>query len=449
MKKKIIFGLTLAFVPLALCSCDKDKDSEIIKNVSFTYNEDDMTASISGVSSQENVTKIIIPSEIKKNKKTYKVTEIADKAFKNDKYLVSIELPDTITRVGSEAFARCTLLHSINLSSATTISSYAFDGDVRLVNVNLSDSLTYLGKGAFRSCTSLVGLELPEGVTELRGETFSGDTSLKYITASSLQTISNKDFYNCKALANVYFSQSQTEQTVENDNDYYTKATKAYESNLSKDDSNYYFVYDISTLTATVSGFVKDEIKLDNLPITTNYMGKEFAVEGIYDYSFLGSLIESIELPDTYNRIGQYAFSKSNIKNVEISHVATISQYAFSECEKLESVKLDEDVATVGTYLFNECTNLSKVSLGGKINQVSSCMFKGCKNLTDLYLNTNVSKLNNEAFSNCDKLNNIYYQSDEESWDKLLLNSDTNVKAYLVDTLKVNVTYNASEDLIK
>ena len=95
----------------------------------FTYSVlSDNTAQITGYSgTAEN---LIVPDKLD----GYTVTEIGKLCFSGNITLVSLKLPDTVTRIGTKAFAYCTNLASINyplhLESAGGYYSggYLFDG---------------------------------------------------------------------------------------------------------------------------------------------------------------------------------------------------------------------------------------------------------------------------------------------------------------------------------
>lgn len=64
-------------------------------------------------------------------------------------------VPDTVTKIGEEAFRNCSNLISIQLpKSLTTIQNNAFYGCRYLKNITLPSGLTTLGLGAFSNCTS-------------------------------------------------------------------------------------------------------------------------------------------------------------------------------------------------------------------------------------------------------------------------------------------------------
>jgi hypothetical protein len=60
---------------------------------------------------------VIIPASITVNGKTYKVTAIANGAFKNNKKLTSVVIGKNVVSVGKEAFKGCTKLKKVTVKS--------------------------------------------------------------------------------------------------------------------------------------------------------------------------------------------------------------------------------------------------------------------------------------------------------------------------------------------
>ena len=74
----------------------------------------------------------------------------------------SIEIPDTVTSIGIEAFMRCSSLTSITIpNSVTSIGEGAFSGCSSLTSITIPDSVTSIGYSAFDNCTNLENFTCP------------------------------------------------------------------------------------------------------------------------------------------------------------------------------------------------------------------------------------------------------------------------------------------------
>ena len=209
-------------------------------------------------------TVVVIPSKI--NGVT--VTTIGTDAFLGLN-ITSVTIPDSVTEIGSNAFADCTNLTSVNYAgdwSNLTIQSgnpavqdaaneqlfdFAFTPDNTAVIVNnykckgtaadvtipsrykgkpvtainnaafpnsavtsvtIPDSITSIPDAAFVNCSKLTNISIPNSVTYIGFSAFSSCTSLKSITLpSSLSTIGNSAFAGCPSSMTVTYPGSKTQ----------------------------------------------------------------------------------------------------------------------------------------------------------------------------------------------------------------------------------------------
>lgn len=137
------------------------------------------------------------------------VTYLTPDAFYNCKLLKRITLPDTLTEIrgftwnGYGTFGGCTSLVSINVpDGVTTIGSRAFYNCSSLAIDYLSNTITSIGGSAFHGCSSLNLLSLPSNLTTIEYSTFGECTSLALTSLpSGITSISNSAFNGCTALA--------------------------------------------------------------------------------------------------------------------------------------------------------------------------------------------------------------------------------------------------------
>ncbi|MEE0975295.1 MAG: leucine-rich repeat protein, partial [Muribaculaceae bacterium] len=109
--------------------------------------EEDGTCAVVEHSSNPNVY-ILERAEI--NGKYYRVTQIADSAFRGKTYIRSVYIPEGITHIGVETFLNCPQLVTVNLpNSVVSIDRSAFFDCHQLTHLRISPNLTYLGVGAF------------------------------------------------------------------------------------------------------------------------------------------------------------------------------------------------------------------------------------------------------------------------------------------------------------
>ena len=132
-------------------------------------------------------------------------SSIRNYQFSDDKLLESIEIPSSVTSIGSNAFQDCTALTDITIpSSVTSIGSNTFQGCTALTDITIPSSVTSIDSNAFYYCTALTDITIPSSVTSIGSSAFQGCTALTDITiASSVTSIGISAFRNCTAMASV------------------------------------------------------------------------------------------------------------------------------------------------------------------------------------------------------------------------------------------------------
>lgn len=207
-----------------------------------------------------------IPSEINGTP----VTTIGNAAFR-DSSVTSVTIPANVTEIGSNAFAGCTNLTSVNYAGdwsnltiqsgnpavqdaakdaaneqlfdfefilnntavvvicykgtaadvtipsrykgkpVTVIDPVAFYNNSAVTSVTIPDSVTVIPDYAFGFCSQLTNISIPNSVTFIGFSAFNSCTSLKSITLpSSLSTIQSYAFYNCGNLKTIRIPVSVT-----------------------------------------------------------------------------------------------------------------------------------------------------------------------------------------------------------------------------------------------
>ncbi len=124
---------------------------------------------------------------------------------KND--IISIEIDDGITSIGSFAFAQLENLSNVSMAdSIIHIKDYAFFDCSKLQKISLSKNLQAIWNGTFGSCDSLQEIDMPNSVIFIGVDAFAYCKSLKKVKLSSgLTEITNRSFSNCTGLEEIEF----------------------------------------------------------------------------------------------------------------------------------------------------------------------------------------------------------------------------------------------------
>ena len=148
---------------------------------------------------------IVIPSE----HKGLPVVEIGYGAFKSEKKLTSVVIPDSVTLISDDAFENQTALTSINIGkNVVTIGVSAFEGCTSLKTVVIGDATEYIYASAFEGCTALETVTLGKNVKEITGSAFEDCTNLNTITIPASIEKMGSCVFSGNNMTDIYFGVS-------------------------------------------------------------------------------------------------------------------------------------------------------------------------------------------------------------------------------------------------
>lgn len=108
------------------------------------------------------------------------VTAIGSEAFADCTGLTSVIIPDSVTSIGYKAFYGCTGLTGVTIgNNVTEIDGCAFFGCHNLISITVPDRVTEIGGGAFYDCKSLTSVTIGKGVTKIGSSAFGGCNKIK------------------------------------------------------------------------------------------------------------------------------------------------------------------------------------------------------------------------------------------------------------------------------
>lgn len=118
-----------------------------------------------------NPVNLIIPAE----HEGIPVKVIADRVFEDCASLKTIEIPNTITRIGYMSFFGCKTLEDLTIpGSVKEIDNYAFSNCSNLKTLTFLDGADGVASNAFESCPSIEKINLPETHVNLTAAHFKG-----------------------------------------------------------------------------------------------------------------------------------------------------------------------------------------------------------------------------------------------------------------------------------
>lgn len=151
-----------------------------------------------------------------------KVATIGESAFYQLTSVISVDLPHTITKIESMAFAGCVNLQKITWTNHTddtdsdgvselpegviSIGEFAFYNCSSLTELGLGKSLETIERFAFSNCTSLNNVVLPYTVTYIGDATFQYCSSMTSFDTKNVKKLGSLALYDCVAIESITLS---------------------------------------------------------------------------------------------------------------------------------------------------------------------------------------------------------------------------------------------------
>lgn len=289
----------------------------------LTYETDDATATVTGISTSNVKEDIKIPETITINKVKYTVTAIADEAFDGEA-ITSIIIPKTVATIGKKAFFNCTALATITLETKAA--------------TNQTSDLESIGEHAFDGCSSLKEIVIPAGVKTIDKNAFANCSALEKVTYAvdvdknlSITSIGSYAFFKCSKLAKIDLPDS-------------LKVLGTY-------------AYQYCT------------------GVTEVVIGKN--IQSISEAAFQGcTKLKSVTLDKDLNQANENSKLRSidakafqgctSLEEVKVPHfVTSIGDLAFDGCKALAAIYIPDSVETIGEKAFNNCDALKDVYYEG------------------------------------------------------------------------------------
>jgi hypothetical protein len=295
------------------------------------------------------------------------VTAVHNCAFYGCASLAELSLP-AVTCIGNRSFAYCTSLTEVNLPEAKSISNGAFEYGTSLTEVNLPVAIS-IGASAFYGCASLATVSFPAAVC-IDMFAFWDCTSLAELSLpAALTTMGYNPFRGCVNLTTI---------TVDPGN----AAFKAQGGMLLNKAGTTLIAYPAAAGMVTLD-----------------------SVTAISDYAFDGCRsLATVSLPVAVS-IGNFAFwDCTSLAELSLPAAASIGDYAFYYCTSLAELSLPA-VTSIGDEAFSGCTSLAELGLP-MATSIGSAAFAGCASLVELSLPMAVS-IGYGAFIGCESLTKL------------------------------------------
>ena len=349
------------------------------------------------------------------------VVEIGEAKYRSEIEIPSKHKGKTVTEIGAFGHSNSALEKITIPDSITKIGANAFSGCTALTSVTIPDNVTEIGANAFANCTALTSVTIPDSVNKIGAMAFYNCDQLERVTiGNGVTKIESYAFYGCSNIVSISLGNGVKEISSEafTSNDKMVEVINHSSLNIEKGSSEY------AGIAKNALEVHKGNTKIINKDNYLFYTVDDF----VYLIGYVGNDTE-LTFPDSYNgkkyQIYKYAFHNSDsITRVSVSDgVTSIGDRAFYDCSKLTEVTLGKSVSTVGSYAFYYCKALTSVNIPSNVTEIKYSAFGGCSSLTNVVIQKGVTKIGNHAFSGCSTLVVVCYTGTEKEWKSIEMDS--------------------------
>ena len=334
-------------------------------------------------------------------------------------------IPDCVKSINPYAFYENSYLTGVVVPEG--VQEISFPYCWMLQEVNIPDSVTALGENAFLDCTNLRHIWIPASVTSIGKWAFDG-------CGSPAIVILNRDceIYDEGATLGgpsghmiLGYAGSTAEAYA---NKYGYKFQEIVPSpGKCGDDLTWDLDMDTGELTISGTGDMWDWSPsseyspwfpfADSIKKVTIQDG----VTGIGKYAFYNcSSMTEVSIPDSVSRIGERAFVQCrSLKSVAIpAGVTKLDYYTFEYCDSLKSVTLPDSITYIEQGTFEGCKSLTSIKIPKDVKVIRPSLFDGCESLTSVTLPESLEETYYWAFRNCTKLQSITFPAGMQEIDE-------------------------------
>lgn len=474
--KKIIllFASLFILISISMISVSAKSSSYFtVNNVKYKILSDSTVA----VWDASNVSgNYIIPSSVKFNDKKYTVSEIGGGAFCNNDKLISVEMPESITKI-QDGYCEDWEYYG------------AFKNCSSLKSVKLSKNLKYIGEFSFLNDEALKNIKLPEKIEKIMNAAFDG-TGISEIVIPKSTTYVGQGAFNRTMIEEIYIPKTCIEfhGMALGDTELLRKIIVESGHPYLKSKNGILYSKDLSFLMTYPMG--KTDAEFEFLPETTGiewcvfaknkYLKKIILNETISEKGFgfalfQNSNVEEFVVPKNnpyLKSVDGVLFSKNGdslilyppAKKDKIYFIPSGTKgfseyrYAFETCKYLEEVYVpasvkncdivfwnsvslkqvvfsaDSEIKFFSGAIFQNCENLESVCCPPKLENISrgGMEFQCCTNLKILYVPKNAPAYSQitddfQTFIGCGELT-LYTEGKSDSLSELAEKYDVKYK---------------------
>ncbi len=262
------------------------------------------------------------------------------------------------TNIPNYAFNNCDLLENVVfVNDLKQIGDYAFSGCTNLSQFNINYGVESIGIGAFMNCRAFDTIDIPNSVTSIGRESFVGCSKItNIIIPDSVKSIGSGAFGGCNSLKEITLPFVGSDSSPENPR-------------------------------WAVFGYIFGDGNYDD----DNSMQKS---DKIYKTSGTSGFTSQVSEGSGYF---YYAIPKS-LKKVTITLQTNIPNYAFNNCDLLETITFIQPTKTIGNYSFSNCSELKMFSMSSSVESIGNGAFMNCARFSNIVIPDGTISIGEYAF---------------------------------------------------
>ena len=362
-------------------------------------------------------TDIVIPEEYEGKP----VKAIGSYAFSSKSKITSVTIPETVTKIGRDAFYNCQALTKVYITSIEKWCGISFETiySTPLYRTATGLDVTYVPVELYVNGELLTELNLTNSVSKISDWAFCGYNLLESVSLSGVTNVGDFAFYGCVGLESVTLSESVRSLG------YMSFACCEQLSEMvipeGTEEINHYAFYCCKSL---------EKVKI---PSSVSTIG-EFAFDNCVSLKEISTATSNTAYKslegNLYTIDGktllQYATGKTETEFAVPAGVENISDWACARTKNLSRVVLPASVKHIGDYAFAMSEVLVKVEATNTLETIGAFAFKNNINLKEITLGAALAKVGRGAFDKCISLTDVYYSAPREKWSSINIDSYNN-----------------------
>ena len=369
------------------------------------------------------------------------LTEIRSNALKGLQGVTSIDVPNSVKRIGINAFHGCNVTeitipfvghnadgsgevhfgYIFGASSANSNGKYVPDS-LKVVNVTDGEKI---GESAFFGCVNLTSITIPDDITSIGEMAFYNSGLTNFVIPNGVKEVAYATFGHCKNLIEVTVPNGVTRIGDSAFADSGLKGIDMPNSVTEMGISVFYACHDL--VDVKVSECLEnigdmafaycdklDEIIIPNSvkTIDQNAFSECNALNSI-TVPFVGEKADGTGA----KHIGYWFGTPSNInrgnvlpqslKEVIITGGTSISEDSFWGCQYIERIVIPSSVTTIEDRAFHDCVAVTGIVIPNSVTTIGKYAFAGCRAMESLVIGNHVESIDDGAFELCSKITEI------------------------------------------